>query len=176
MGFTIYYRSTRRVNAARAKAIREAVEALIEGRTWLSCEPVGFFSNQGGHLFGGSKPNFQPSPDDAAAAAEEGLPDGTVHDMIDVLCKLSADFAVDWELSHDHDPAIGCIRDGECEPQLRQQVAALGDLGGILREMTDDFEGPGRAPWPPRRNAKRASNDEDDDPGPSLLPFRPKGG
>lgn len=169
MGFTIYYRSTQRVNAARAKAIRAAAEAFTSGRTWLSCEPVGFFSNKGGHLSGGSKPNFQPDPEDAAAAAAEGLPDGTVRDMVDVLCKLSADFDVDWELSHDHDPGpIGLIRSGVCEPRLREQLKTLGSLGGILREMTGDIDTDEGSGSPP-------SETDDDDPGPSILPFRPKG-
>lgn len=167
MGFTIYYRSTRKLNAARANAIRDAAEALVAGRTWLSCEPVGFHPSQpDGRLCGGSKPNFQPDPEDAAAASREGLPDGTVHDMIEILCKLSGDFEVDWEFSHDHDPGpIGYIRGGRCESRLREQLDAIGDLGGILREMDADLDEAGSS----------AANDEDDDAGPSVLPFRPKG-
>ena len=179
MGFTIYYRSTRRLSPARAKAVRRATDTLTAGRTWLSCEPVGFFPDQkDGRLFGGSKPNFQPHPDDVAAAAREGLPDGTVRDMIEVLCTLSRDFGVDWEFSHDHDPGpIGFIRGGVCEQRLREQVEAFGDLGGILREMMGDFETPsGRAPSSPSGTSERDSDDEpDDDAGPSVLPFRPKG-
>src|SRR5262249_55843343 len=114
MGFAIYYRSTRRVSPARANAIQEAAARLIEGRTCLSCEPVGFFADQeDGRLLGGSKPNFLPHPDDAAAAARESLTDGTVRDVIEVLCQLSRDHGVDWELSHDYDPGpIGFIRGG----------------------------------------------------------------
>jgi hypothetical protein len=57
MGFTVYYRSTRPVDAATKGAIEKAARAASEGRTWLSCEPVHFFSGDKEHLMGGSKPN-----------------------------------------------------------------------------------------------------------------------
>jgi hypothetical protein len=180
MGFTIYYRSTRRLSRARADAIRRATDTLIAGRTWISCEPVGFDRDQeDGRLVGGSKPNFQPNPEDVAAAATEALPDGTVRDLIEILCKLSSDFEVDWEFSHDHDPGpIGFIRGGVCERRLQEQMEAFGDLGGILQEMMGDFEThSGSSPSSPFGTSERDSDDEadDDDAGPSVLPFRPKG-
>jgi len=178
MGFTIYYRSTQRISTARANAIRRATTALSAGRTWLSCEPVGFFPRQrDGRLFGGSKPNFQPHPDDAAAAARSTLPDGTVRDVIDILCRLSRDYEVDWEFSHDHDPGpIGFIRGGVCEQGVREQLEAIGDLGGLLAEMVDEWEAqPGGFP-PPGSAAPGHESDEDgDDAGPPILPFRPGG-
>src|ERR1700692_3438623 len=98
MGFTIYYRSTGPIGAAQADAIRDAAATRVEGRTWLSCEPVHFFQDQqDDRLLGGSKPNFQPHPDDAASAAREGLPDGAVRDLVEILCTLSRDFEVDWQ-------------------------------------------------------------------------------
>jgi hypothetical protein len=141
MGFSIYYRSTRPVNPAEADAIRETARTASAGRTWLSCEPIHFFGGQeDGHLFGGSKPNFQPHPDDAAAAAREGLPDGTTRDMLDILCLLSRDHKVDWDLSHDHGP-VGYIRGGVCDPRVLDQIEALADLGDILGELGDEGSG-----------------------------------
>jgi hypothetical protein len=138
MGFSIYYRSTRPVNPAEADALREAARAACAGRTWLSCEPIHFFAGQeDGHLFGGSKPNFQPHPDDAAAAAREGLPDGTARDLLDILGLLSRDHAVDWDLSHDHGP-VGYIRGGVCDQHVLDQIEALADLGDILGELGDE--------------------------------------
>jgi hypothetical protein len=172
MGFTIYYRSTRRLSPARANAIREAATALTAGRTWLSCEPVGFFQGQrDGRLLGGSKPNFLPHPDDVAAAARSTVPDGTVRDLIDILCRLSRDHAVDWEFSHDHDPGpIGFIRGGVCEQRLREQLEAIGDLGGLLEEVM------GEGQVPPGSAASERDSDEDEgDAGPPILPFRPRG-
>src|SRR2546426_11760610 len=130
MGFKIYYRSTRPVAPTEADAIRQAARAANEGRTWLGCEPVHFSPSDDGYLLGGSKPNFQPHPDDAAAAAREGLPDGTPRDMLDILCRLSRDHDVDWEISHDHsDGPVGYIRGGVCDDEVLLQVHALANLG-----------------------------------------------
>ncbi len=136
MGLTVYYRSTRPVAPVEADAVRRAADAASQGRTWLSCEPVHFFpGDDDGYLLGGSKPNFQPHPDDAAAAAREGLPDGTTRDMLDILCRLSGDHGIDWALSHDHDPAIGFIRAGACDDDAVGQIEAFADLGDILGEI-----------------------------------------
>ncbi len=135
LGFTIYYRSTSPVSPAEADAILRAARLANKGRTSLGCEPVHFFPNDDGHLLGGSKPNFQPHPDDALAAAREGLPDGNTRDMLDVLCRLSRDLGVDWGLSHDHDPAIGFIRAGECDHNVLAQIEAFADLGDLLGEL-----------------------------------------
>jgi hypothetical protein len=179
VGFTIYYRSTRRLSPAKTNAIRGATDELCAGRTWLSCEPVGFFQDQrDGRLFGGSKPNFQPHPDHIAAAAREALPDGTVRDLIEILCRLSREYEVDWEFSHDHDPGpIGFIWGGVCEPRLREQLEGIGDLGGILQELMDEFEPHSRRFASSSRAAEHESDEDDDGDGagPSVLPFRPKG-
>ena len=139
MGFAVYYRSTRPVAQAEGDAIRAAARAANEGRTWLGCEPVHFANTEDGHLLGGSKPNFMPHPDDAAAAAREGLPDGTTRDMIDILCRLSRDHGVDWEISHDDSGGpIGYIRGGVCDADALARIEAFDDLGDILRELGMD--------------------------------------
>jgi hypothetical protein len=105
----------------------------------LSCEPVHFFTGgDDGHLLGGSKPNFQPHPDDVASAAREGLPDGSARDMLDVLSRLSRDHGVDWEIRHDHsDGPIGYIRSGTCDDNVLSQVEAFADLADILADELD---------------------------------------
>jgi hypothetical protein len=181
MGFTIYYRSTRRLSRARASAIREAAATLSEGRTWLSCEPVHFFADlEDGRLLGGVKPNFQPHPDDVAAAAREALPDGTVRDLIEVLCELSRCQGVDWEFRHDHDPGpIGFIRAGVGDARLLEQVEALADWGGILGALTEESGGPfgGLPPSAPGTPGHGPDTEDEDDAdgGPWVLPFRPRG-
>ena len=141
MGFSIYYRSTQPVSPEEAAAIRRAADQASEGRTWLSCEPVHFFVEEpedDGRLFGGSKPNFSPHSDDVASAASEGLPDGEVRDLFAVLCRLSRDHGIDWEISHDHEPGpVGYIRDGVCDARLRGLSEALADLAGIIAEVED---------------------------------------
>ena len=178
MGFTIRYRSTLPISKERANEIREATNILCKGRTWLSCEPVGFSDDQeDGMLCGFSKPNFQPHPDDVAAAARESRPDGTVRDLIDILCTLSNDFGVDWEMSHDYDPALGWIREGVCEGPLLYQIEALGEIANILKESMDEFEAEtGGLSILAEGDSKANMDDkeEGDDGEPTIIPFSPK--
>jgi hypothetical protein len=157
MGFRIHYRTTKPVNAEQADAIRGSAESLVHGRTWLSCEPVGFYSElEDGRLAGGSKPNFMPHPDDVASAERENLPDGTLLDVLDILCALSKEHGVDWEFSHDFDPGpVGFIRDGVCDLRLKQQLNAIAELADDLQGELDIDEG----------------DETDEDNGPSILPF-----
>ena len=138
MGFSISYRSTRPVSPQEAVAIRRAADQESAGRTWLSCEPVHFFvegPEDQGWLFGASKPNFSPHPDDAASAASEGLPYGDVRDLFDILCRLSRDHGIDWEISHYLEPGpAGYIRDGVCDPRLRGLPEALADMARLIGE------------------------------------------
>lgn len=175
MGMTVYYRSTEPVDPKRAAAIREAADPLCEGRTWLSCEPVYFFSgHDAGHLHGGSKPNFQPDPEEAAEAAQSPLPDGTVRDMLDVLCELSRIHGVDWELSHDYDPApAGYIRNGVADDSLTGIIDAFASLPGFLEEAMMEMEGlvDERA-----GGSARKKPPDDDDAAPRILRFPTKDG
>lgn len=164
MGFRIYYRTTRPVDAGEAAALRAAARRSSAGRTWLHCEPVSFYEyepDDDGHLMGGSKPNFRPHPDDVASAAREDRPDGDVRDLIDVLRGLSRDHGVDWEIRHDHEPGpVGYIRGGVCDPGLIDRADALADLAELLGELEDG--GPvGDDPGP--------DDDQDDDDGPRIL-------
>ena len=141
MGFTVTYRTTKPVSPETAKAIEAAADQACQGRTWLSCEPICFFSRDvDGTLWGGSKPNFQPHPDDVAEAASEDLPDGTIRDVLDILCRLSQDHGVDWSIGHDHDPQIGFIRGGLCDDTVLAQIEAFADLSDMLGEMDLDEE------------------------------------
>ena len=139
MGFTIYYRSTRRVSAVEANTLRQAASAANQGHSWLGCEPLTFFDSlEGGHLLGGSKPNFLPHPDDAASAARSGLPNGTVLTLMDALCQLSQAHNVDFEIRHEAAPGpIGYVRGGVCDPEVLAQMEAFAALGDLL----DDPDG-----------------------------------
>ena len=143
MGFTLYYRSTRPVGPAEAEAIERDAVAACHGRTWLSCEPVGFFPVlDDGYLLGGSKPNFQPHPDDVAAAMQSDLPDGTTRDLIDILCKLSQNHGVDWQFSHDDSSGpIGYIKAGACDDEVLASAEMFAELGDILAGEIGDLTG-----------------------------------
>jgi hypothetical protein len=173
MGFSIRYRSTQPISPAEVSAIKRTAEEACEGRTWLSCEPpVGFSINdEDGRLRGFSKPSFHPHPDDAASAAQEGLPDGTVRDLLDVLCRLSREHGIDWEISDDYsDGPLGYIRAGMCDVDVQTQIEALADVAEELGSLSDDeFFGRDMAD-----SFGRSMDDaSDDDEGPSILPFRP---
>jgi len=131
MGFTVYYRSTHPVRPDEVEAIRRAARTLSRGRNWLGSEPVYFFDSEfvkDGHLLGGSKPNFMTNPDDGQQSTGIG-------NMVEVLCQLSRDYHIDWELSHDHDPAIGFIRGGVCDESVAEKVQAIADL--TARQLRD---------------------------------------
>jgi hypothetical protein len=130
MGISIHYTTTRAVTQVEGDAIREAAAVANEGRSWLSSEPVCFVPGlQDGKLFGASKPNFSPDPADAQHAAESGLPDAGPREVIEILCTLSRDHKVDWEVGHDFG-ALGFIRDGVAEPQLAALIDAFSDVLG----------------------------------------------
>lgn len=171
MGFTVTYRTTKPMEADLAKALASAASELCRDRTWLSCEPVHFFPVSDGHLFGGSKPNFLPHPEDAAAAAREGLPDGTVRDLLDILCRLSSEHGVDWEIGHDaSDGPVGFIRGGICDEEVAGQIDAFAELGGMLGEWLEEGTFP-----PGIADQPGPFPGEEDEDGPPILPFRPKG-
>jgi hypothetical protein len=161
MGFAVYYRSLETVDPKKPASLEAMCNQLCRGRTWLSCEPVCFFdSNDDGHMLGGSKPNFMPHPDDVASAESEGLPDGRIQDALNVLCQLSRDHGVDWEISHDYsDGPIGLIRNGHADPEVLQQIEGFGELGDILEEF-----GPGDA---------FGNSPDDENDGPNLRLFHP---
>lgn len=170
MGFSLYYRTVQRVSAEKAVSIQRAAAAANERRSWLSCEPVQFNPiHIAGHLEGGSKHNFSPSAEDAAAARREELPDGTARDLIDILCTLSREHGVDWEIRHDAVPGpIGIIRRGIGSAKLLEQVDALADVTLMLGSIEDDYGDELRCPTQ-RRPSGGSMRDGDDESDPPIL-------
>lgn len=141
MGFSVWYSLTEQVSPEKEQAILDAIKTLRHGRTWLSCEPPSLH-NHDGILSGSSKPNFMPDPDDVESAESEGLPDGTLNDLLDILCRISRQFAVDWEISHDDlDGPLGYIRGGACEEAVYARCKAISELADMLgAEGFDDHD------------------------------------
>ncbi len=139
MGFAVSYRSARPVSQSDVDAIIREASAANLGRTWLSCEPVFLFPESDGHLAGSSKPNFIPDPGDVASAATEQMPDGTLRDLVAILCKLSLDHGIDWEIRHDYEPdPIGAIKDGVADEEMLEEIEALAQLGDALSDLSDE--------------------------------------
>lgn len=144
MGFSVHYESLTELTEEQADAVRAAARQTIADYTWLSCEPVVFFPEEGTQLAGSSKPNFMPHPDDVAAARQENLPDGTLMTAIDILCDLSRRFGIEWEVSHDYSEGpVGTIVNGECDPEVRTQCEAFAEFSESLAGDMDfgDFDG-----------------------------------
>ena len=140
MGFTVYYQSTKPVTEEFHPSIANDVTELRKGRSWVSCEPIHFYEF-GPILRGGVKPNFAPNAFDIASAKSEGLPDGTIANVVAGLATLSKKYGIDWEFSHDHDPGpIGFIRNGIPESRLMSQIEAFGMMAGLLSDELDDEE------------------------------------
>ncbi|WP_165246186.1 hypothetical protein [Paludisphaera soli] len=182
MGFAVSYRTTRPLAPAEADAIFKAADAANQGRSWLGCEPVSLFVDEDdGHLSGGSRLNLDAHWDHEA---DEPLPEGTLRDVIDILCRLGREYGVDWTLGHDHEPDVGCIRAGVCDERALAQIEALAELSESLGELGVDEEdvrepasgvptppqGPARAFTPtPIRSKDGRSGDSQPVP-PRMLP------
>lgn len=141
MGFAISYQTADSLPPQVIRNVTAAAERMAKRHTWLSCEPL-ILHDEGGCLSGSSKPMFGPRPPgDVESAKQEGLPDGTLSDLIEILCELSSAFGVDWEISHDYsDGPIGYIRGGECDAEVTKQCEALNDFSRDSGE--EDFEFP----------------------------------
>lgn len=131
MSFTVYYTTARPVTADERATIEAATARLSGGFAWLLCEPPAFWVSDDGRLQGGSKPNFHPHPEDVAAAAAMCGPRGSVETLLEVLCQVSKECGIDWELSHDRSGGpTGRVAGGVADPAavaMVDEVAAMAD-------------------------------------------------
>lgn len=174
MGFAVNYTSIGALTDKQKQAIRATVSSLIEGHTWLSCEPPFFFQDDEKGLWGAAKPNFMPHPCDIASARTEELPDGTVRDLLDILCAASREHGVDWIIGHDHDGEVGRICDGVCDAKVLDTIEAfaelsqmfldeaLGEMGIDVDDPTEEFDDDS----PPKRPSHPDQDGDDDDDEP----------
>jgi len=160
MGFSIRYRSTESMHPVRAFEIKEHAESLNAGYAWFSCEPVTLQQRTDGVLYGASKPEYYPAELGSADQHIDGVPDGTVLSLAEVLCELSRSHHVDWRIGHDLQvEAIGWIEDGVANEELIEELETIGAVGDLLDdpasvEISDE-------PPPP---SPSSSNDEDQTP------------
>ncbi len=141
MGFSVAYETAELISPALQREMIAVTNELSSDRAWLSCEPP-LLMNRGGILGGASKPNFSPHPDELAAAKAAGERDGTLSDLIQILCSVSSQFDVDWVISHDcSNGPLGCIRCGRCDPEVQDQCQVLSELaeeiGGCDLDLDD---------------------------------------
>jgi hypothetical protein len=171
MGFSIHYRSTESMHPAQAFEIKQHAERLIHRYMWVSCEPVSLQQNTDGYLAGQSKPNFFPAEAEGAGPDLEGLCDGTVMTLAEVLCVLSREHGIDWDIGHDYEPdPIGRISNGVANNDLMEQLETLGSIGDLLDEMVEDED----SDWESAEfwfSDDSAGNEDSDDEEPRVLKF-----
>ena len=138
MGFSIHYRSTESMHPAQAFEIKQHAEKLVGRYSWGGCEPVLLQQQTDGYLTGQSKPIFFPAEVDSGGADLDALPGGTVLALAEVLCVLSREHDVDWEIGHNYEPEpIGCICNGIADQDLIEQLETFGSIGDLLDDMLE---------------------------------------
>ncbi len=144
MGFTIHAESTEAVAPDRAEAIVREASKLVQGRSWLSCEPplISLGGPSGAdRLFCFFKPNFSPHPRDVEAAEASGEPDGALGDAIEILARVSRDHGVDWEIGADEFPEpVGYIRGGTVDDAIPDVIESLEAMAEAIAEFDPDAD------------------------------------
>ena len=71
---------------------------------------------------------------------ENELPDGTIQDVVDILCKLSTEYSVDWQFNHDHEEAaVGFIRNGVADEALTNEITGIAGIGSVVADSLDNL-------------------------------------
>ena len=107
-----------------------------DDQPWLLCEPISFLDIPGyeDRLFGASKLNLMPHPDDREDAESYHAEKDDLTFLLDRLCQWSSGFGVDWTIQIEG-AEIGSIESGECESCVRDAIEAMVDLADELGEF-----------------------------------------
>lgn len=138
MGVTIEYYTKSDVTLEIVKAIVAATNEP-DNQPWLLCEPIHFFNMPGfeNQLFGASKLNLMPDPDEKAeAVAYYDSEKNDLEFLIDKLAEISGRFGIDWVVQIEGSP-IGSIENGVCDPAVRDAVEAMADVAGEIGDLGD---------------------------------------
>lgn len=134
MGVDIVYFTKSDVSLEDVRAITAAAREP-DNQPWLLCEPICFLDMPGyeNRLFGASKLNLMPAPEDKADAENYDTDRNDLEFLLDKLCDLSERFHVDWTIQIE-DGEIGLIVNGVCDPGVRDAVEAMAGLTDELGE------------------------------------------
>ena len=136
MGVTIEYYTKSDVAFDNVKAIVAATNEP-DNQPWLLCEPIHFLDMPGfeNQLFGASKLNLMPDPDEKAEAEANYNPEkNDLEFLLDKLAEISARFSIDWAIQIEGSP-VGSIDNGVCDPAVRDAVEAMADVAGELGDL-----------------------------------------
>ncbi|MFG0289422.1 MAG: hypothetical protein ACF8CQ_14680 [Rhodopirellula sp. JB044] len=139
MHFSVAYETTELISPLLQQEMIAFADELSSQWNWLSCEPP-CLSNRDGILAGASKPNFSGHVDRVASDQVSDRRDGTLNDLVRILCAVSAEFDVDWLISHDcSNGPLGFIRCGRCDEEVRSQCDVLSELTQELGRVDLDL-------------------------------------
>ncbi|MCI0640551.1 MAG: hypothetical protein L0Y72_06410 [Gemmataceae bacterium] len=130
MGYTLSYRSCNSVSPEQEAAIRQAADAINQGRTWtLAFEK----DERDGHLLCAMKSAEVPDGTRAAGEARKWPGPYEAKCLLDALCTISHDCKVDWEIRDTYClRPIGLIRDGVCHADKEAQEEAARNMAEVL--------------------------------------------
>lgn len=138
MGVTIEYYTKSDVKLDEVKAIVAAANEP-DSQPWLLCEPINFLQMSGfeNQLFGASKLNLMPHPDEKAEAeANYNSEQNDLTFLLNKLEELSKRFGVAWVIQLEGSP-IGSIENGVCEPAVRDAIEAMADLADEFGDLEE---------------------------------------
>lgn len=142
MGVTIAYFTKTDVTPDEVTAIVAASQEP-DNQPWLYCEPIHFLDMPGfeNRLFGASKLNLMPDPDEKAEAEANYDPEkNDLEFLLDKLAEISQRFDVNWEIQIEGSP-VGSIENGVCDDEVREAIELMSNLSGNLDQFgsMDDF-------------------------------------
>jgi hypothetical protein len=134
MGFDVSYKSTETISPKLQREVIDELRVLSNCHSWVRviCPNL---VDESGYLSGNSRLSPTAEPDDADDARRDGAPDGTMSDLMNILCELSRQFDIEWEVEHDYSEGVlGSIRYGVADDAVREFVEGY----DIFLDGTDD--------------------------------------
>lgn len=139
MSLSIRYRSLEPMHPKLAFQIKKRAAQLNTIYPWAGCESVQLQQGTDGILGGDSTTCFLADPD-----LDVGINDAAASDiaaLVDVLCELSREFEVDWQLEHDYETdVVGYIRFGIADAEVLEELETICAIGEMIGEY-DEEEG-----------------------------------
>lgn len=125
------------MHPAQAFEIKKQAANLNDLYSWEGCDEVGLEQKSDGFLSGSSPTTFVADAEmlhefDSLESA------GDMEALVDVLCELSRNHEVDWEIRHDYEPdVIGYIREGIADIEVLEELETIRTIGEMLGDFDD---------------------------------------
>ena len=138
MGVSIDYVTQSQISPETRAAIVAASDEP-DSQSWNLCEPICFFDDVPGYenrLFGSSKLNMMPHPDDCAAQNDRSTECNDLEFLLNQLCNYSKKFQVNWVVQVEGSE-LGVIENGTAEKSLMEAVRAMAQFSSFNDEFGD---------------------------------------